>query len=581
MQKGNQVSILVFAIVAGCWVFLPVRAEDRGEGPVGRQIVASLGPDRLAWTVGTKYTRAMLTVSEPAGRKVRMEFGSKDALALDLDVPPWSMLSDATYRYELRLTRPTNLEDLRRKGRPVRPSDIANAQRRRSQDRVVLTKIGHFTIRGGRFHTEGESGAEAGGDSAAVSAPGPTPSGPSEEVILGNLIVMGNLCSGDDCFFGEEFGFDTFRLKENNLRIKFEDTSSDASFPTNDWQISVNDIANGGVNRFSIDDVDAARSLFTIEAGAPSHSLYVDDGGRIGLGTSTPLVDLHNISGDTPTFRLEQDGNSGFTPQTWDVAGNEANFFIRDVTNGNTLPFIIRPGAPSNSIYIAALVGDVGMGTTSPKAALHVSRTGGDDTRDLLELSNNGCVRMKMTNTDTGQEWTVGHGDVGCPEDALTISLSGSGGAEFEILGDGTVRMGPGASTPFILAPDGNLQIDGTLTQGSSRALKENIKRPDSQMLLSRLRDLPIAVWNYKTEDPSVRHMGPMAEDFRRAFKLGIDDKHIAPADIAGVALAAIQELQEQVHERDGRITDLTARIDQLECMVLTLMDDRRQLPDP
>ena len=57
-------------------------------------------------------------------------------------------------------------------------------------------------------------------------------------------------------------------------------------------------------------------------------------------------------SGDTPGINLVQTADSGFTAQTWDVAGNEANFFIRDVTGGSRLPFRIRPGAPTDSIDI-------------------------------------------------------------------------------------------------------------------------------------------------------------------------------------------------------------------------------------
>ncbi len=151
---------------------------------------------------------------------------------------------------------------------------------------------------------------------------------------------------------GENFGFDTIKVKENNLRIKFEDTSNSASFPTNDWQLTANDSSNGGAEKFSIDDISGGRTPFTIEASAPSHSLYVDDAGRIGLGTSTPVVEVHVVDGDTPTLRLEQDGSSGFTQQTWDVAGNETNFFIRDVTNGSKLPFRIRPNAPGDSLFV-------------------------------------------------------------------------------------------------------------------------------------------------------------------------------------------------------------------------------------
>ena len=58
-------------------------------------------------------------------------------------------------------------------------------------------------------------------------------------------------------------------------------------------------------------------------------------------------------SDDTPGVRLFQTGVS-FTTQTWDVAGNEANFFVRDLTGGSKLPFRIRPGAPTSSIDIGA-----------------------------------------------------------------------------------------------------------------------------------------------------------------------------------------------------------------------------------
>ena len=217
----------------------------------------------------------------------------------------------------------------------------------------------------------------------------------ADQVILDDLIVGGSACIGQDCVNGESFGFDTIRIKENNLRIKAQDTSSSASFPTNDWQITFNDTSNGGANKFSIDDIDGGRTPFTIEAGAPSHSLYVDDGGRLGFGTATPVVDLHVKSGNTPTLRLEQDGTSGFTPQTWDVAGNEANFFVRDATNGSTLPFKIFPGAPTNALTIEASTGDIGVGTASPTAPLHV--TSGDQITD-----------MKLASTSAGgSEWEV------------------------------------------------------------------------------------------------------------------------------------------------------------------------------
>jgi hypothetical protein len=208
---------------------------------------------------------------------------------------------------------------------------------------------------------------------------------------VSDTYIEASLCVGFDCVCGGGgFGFDTVQLKENNLRIKFQDTSNSASFPTRDWQIRANDSTNGGLNRFSIDDIDGGTVPFTIEGGAngaagvPSNSFYMDNSGKIGLGTSNPVVDLHVVSGNTPTLRLEQDGSSGFTPQTWDVAGNETNFFVRDVTMGSLLPFRIRPGAPTDSIEIEA-DGDVEFGSANTTI-----RNGGMTNWELVNRSADG-----------------------------------------------------------------------------------------------------------------------------------------------------------------------------------------------
>jgi len=262
-------------------------------------------------------------------------------------------------------------------------------------------------------------------------------------VHLDDVIIDGSLCVGLDCVNGESFGFDTLRLKENNLRIRAQDTSTAASFPTNDWQITFNDSANGGFNKFSIDDIDSGRTPFTIEARAPSHALYVDDGGRVGLGTSRPVVELHIPDGDTPTVRLEQNGTSGFTPQTWDMAGNETNFFVRDVTNGSLLPFRIRPSAPSNSIYIDA-DGDVGMGTSSPDTALHVKRSG--------------ASALRFEDSALAAEWEVGLAS----NDTAKISAVGASGVQFRFTRGGGFVMQPQAAPPVTSVGAGMMYSDSS-----------------------------------------------------------------------------------------------------------------------
>ena len=194
---------------------------------------------------------------------------------------------------------------------------------------------------------------------------------PADQVIPDDLIVQGSLCTGLDCVNNEPFGFDTIILKENNLRIFFNDTSTIAGFPANKWRLIANDSAGGGANFFAIEDATAGRQVFKVTAGARANSIFVASTGLVGFSTATPVLSLHALKSDTPGLRLEQDASGGFSPQTWDIAGNEANFFIRDVTGGSRLPFRIRPGAPTSSIDIAA-TGNVGINTTSPLSKLSI-----------------------------------------------------------------------------------------------------------------------------------------------------------------------------------------------------------------
>src|SRR4051795_7237611 len=130
-------------------------------------------------------------------------------------------------------------------------------------------------------------------------------------VIADDLIVQGSACVGLDCVDGESFGFDTIRLKENNTRIKFDDTSTGAGFPNNDWQLTANDSASGGANKFSIEDITAATVPFTVTGSAPTNAIFVDSTGRVGLRTSTPVLDLHIATSNTPAMRLEQNNSGG------------------------------------------------------------------------------------------------------------------------------------------------------------------------------------------------------------------------------------------------------------------------------
>ncbi len=299
---------------------------------------------------------------------------------------------------------------------------------------------------------------------AAVMALSQTAS--ADFVILDDLIVDGSACIGFDCVNGESFGFDTIRLKENNLRIKFEDTSSTASFPTTDWTLVANDSANGGQNKFSILDNSANRTIFTVEGNAPSNSLYVDDGGRIGFGTSIPVADLHVKTGNTPTLRLEQDGTSGFSPQTFDVAANEANFFVRDATNGSTLPFRIRPGADSNVIYIDP-DSEVGINHTNPEAPLHIEGDMENDQPHMIIEATGDGGRAELWFEDANTTADDDALRLQLTEDVFNISFDNTGGPELRIRKAGDVEVLNGDlevrnGNDLVVVGGGSVVVNGT-----------------------------------------------------------------------------------------------------------------------
>ena len=99
----------------------------------------------------------------------------------------------------------------------------------------------------------------------------------------------------------------------------------------------------------------------------------------------------------------------------------------------------------------------------------------------------------------------------------------------------------------------------------SDRTAKTNFGSVDPGDMLERVRSLPITTWNYRSDDASVRHIGPMAQDFAAVFGVGSDDRTIHPMDGQGVVLAAMQGLAAQVSFLQDEQQRLRAQIATLE----------------
>ena len=172
-------------------------------------------------------------------------------------------------------------------------------------------------------------------------------------------------------------------------------------------------------------------------------------------------------------------------------------------------------------------------------------------------------------------------GDPNGPGDKGTFVWADSS-AEWTFESTGPDRFMVRASGGTFIYSDPNLVSGVKLTSGSStwatvcdRNAKENLAPADGRLILECLAAIPLETWNYKAQDASIRHIGPMAQDFRAAFAVGEDDVSISTIDADGVALAAIQGLYEVVQEKDAEIAALRERLEKLETQVQELANTR------
>jgi len=154
------------------------------------------------------------------------------------------------------------------------------------------------------------------------------------------------------------------------------------------------------------------------------------------------------------------------------------------------------------------------------------------------------------------------------------VNIDGNGnidiGSEGEPADDNIIRIGSSQTATYLV---GNVYTpSGTVQSSSDRNAKEDFAPVNPQQVLAKVAALPVTEWNYKT-DRGVEHVGPMAQDFHAAFGLnGQDDKHISVVDEGGIALAAIQGLNQKLNEKESEIAGLkqqndflSARLNELE----------------
>lgn len=531
-------SVLSIAFVLACFnLVLAQSSDDKLAG------VSNLGSS-VRFDVGAPHASVTLTVIGPDGIAFSKEFKSGNSAEFKLNDSKGERLPDGVYTYELRISPNISAETTaalkaaREKGNE---SEVTRALRKKGALPQSLVQSGNFTILGGSVILAGAS--EEGGKQArtTVAEPADAPVASTgrlnfkvqrhhprfmvfDQVIADDLIVQGSICAGIDCVNNENFGFDTIRVKENNTRIQFDDTSTSAGFATNNWQIRANSSASGGasflafVDQGSTGNSETGTIIFEVDAGAPANSLKVSSSGNVGIGTATPVLDVHVNTTDTPAMRLEQNNSGGFTAQTWDVAGNEANFFVRDVTSGSRLPFRIRPGAPTSSIDIAAS-GNVGISAASPNLRLEVFGSVG------LPV-NSGTVPTGITRFSQA-------GGVG----VIDFGFGGASGAGWL---QTTSSANLATNFPFLINPNGGLVGIGTTAPTDTLSVNGTASKPGggtwavfSDERLKKIKG------NFTSGLNAVMKLQPLRYEYKPDNALGIK----SPGEHIGFGAQAVQQV--------------------------------------
>jgi hypothetical protein len=599
MKNQKSFLLVIFAAV----VLACLQTAALGQAADGNLANVSGGGSSIKWDVLVANSGMSLTVSFPDGRSFTREYKAGTSPDVTLSDRQLNGVPDGVYGYELRL-RPQLSAAEREALKAARGKDDDPEAERAMRKRPVvpvLVQSGSFAIVNGAIVVGGASEGQR--SSAKLAEPKQ-----SAEVVSGNtlkrlrnhrfslgampdfviaddLIVQGSACVGLDCVNGEVFNFDTIRLKENNTRIGFMDTSSAAGFPTEDWTIRANSSANGGGSFLAFVDQGATSTgaetgtiVLEVDAGAPANSVRVDSTGRLGLRTGTPVLDVHANTSNTPAIRLEQNSSGGFTAQTWDIAGNEANFFVRDVTGGSRLPFRIRPGAPTSSIDINAS-GNVGIGTASPSGILHVLTSNASDLSSIIQNTSAGDGRsvafIASAKNTAGTQSSVSMEAVAVAGTNASLAFrtggAGTGFGTQRMIIDASGNVGIGTSAPDLrlsVSGDADKSVGGGSWQFFSDERLKNIKGRFNSGLKAVMQLQPVR-FQYKRDNAlglqsELEQVGFGAQALQKIIPEAVSKNAngylmVNNDPILWTMLNAIKEQQKEIAELKGQVQKLRA----------------------
>lgn len=228
--------------------------------------------------------------------------------------------------------------------------------------------------------------------------------------------------------------------------------------------------------------------------------------------------------------------------------------------------FSFAAGRYANAGYDGCFVWSDSQGSCySDRTNQFKIRAGGGVEMDVNGSSGLNPAALKISSTSTNG---VGLWVSQSSSDAVAVFGNASPGTGDIIKGfSGTYAN----NLVFEVQNDGTVRSKGVVLT-SDRNAKAGFSRVNAESILEKVAALPITEWHYKDDSAGIRHVGPMAQDFHAAFHLnGKDNKHISVVDEGGVALAAIQGLNEKLDKQAAQLKTRDAQIARLQKSVIQL----------
>jgi hypothetical protein len=323
-------------------------------------------------------------------------------------------------------------------------------------------------------------------------------------------------------------------------------------------------VAGGGGEEFPSDSNAASGDYSVIGGGRRNRasSTHATVGGGLANSATYPQSTVAGGVGNMATnnYATVSGGSSNrATGSCSTVPGGGYNYARGDYS-------VVSGGGGSSEADSNSAVGDrasIGGGGANTASGTYSIVPGGSDNRAGAWYSFAAGRRARVNASHTGAfVWssTSSGSDSTASFAAFSFTARCAGGARFYTTQTGT-------ATGVELSAGGGSW--NNLCDVRQKRLHGDVNTAD---VLSKIAQLPLHRWSYKTQDESIQHIGPTAQDFYAAFHLGESDTTINTLDPDGIALAAIQELQKQNAELKSENEAIRAELSELKNLVKDLL---------